>query len=371
MDNSYTSPSPSPDERRTIRRYYFRISFILLTLLVVFNGISTLARYGAAAIAGGGIDSESLSLGLSIIRQNPVISAVYSYFFPLAADIAAFGVGCVVTNFNLRDKLRFKGFTGKELCAFTACSLGGSLIGSFIMIIVVVVFAVLYFASSGESSGINDILNSISERSIIVSDDNPLWLDMLIYFYICFAGPIMEELVFRGVLLDGLRKYGNRFGIIMSGILFGLFHQNIVQCIPAIIMGIVFAEMAVRSNSLIPSIFVHILNNSMSALLMIFINNVDLSALYSITDYTDLSSALTADVIAYMIIVSLNGLFRFVCLIAAILIVINYFSKGGKLVPSNEYTRSRTWSYLFTSLPWLLIIFFLLYETLTSLSFLA
>lgn len=53
--------------------------------------------------------------------------------------------------------------------------------------------------------------------------------------------PIMEELVFRGICFGRIRKFTDKkLTIIMSGLLFGLYHMNLVQFIYAFLMGMVF-----------------------------------------------------------------------------------------------------------------------------------
>lgn len=82
--------------------------------------------------------------------------------------------------------------------------------------------------------------------------------------YVCLLGPILEETLFRGLILQGLRSWGDKLAIIVSGVLFGLMHMNLVQGIFAAMLGMFFAFVAVKSGSIIPTIILHILNNSIS-----------------------------------------------------------------------------------------------------------
>lgn len=76
--------------------------------------------------------------------------------------------------------------------------------------------------------------------------------------------PIVEELLFRGMVLNGLRKYGDTFAVVASALLFGLYHGNFVQMVFAFIAGLVMALVVVRTGSLWPSILIHFLNNFIS-----------------------------------------------------------------------------------------------------------
>ncbi len=93
--------------------------------------------------------------------------------------------------------------------------------------------------------------------------DDPAIL-ILYGIVICVIPPIVEELLFRGLVLQSLRKYGNGFAIVGSAMLFGLYHGNFVQMVFAFIAGLVMALVVVRTGSLWTSIVIHFLNNSIS-----------------------------------------------------------------------------------------------------------
>ncbi|MGN0642771.1 MAG: lysostaphin resistance A-like protein [Huintestinicola sp.] len=365
QENKYADMEQKPDqtEKKQLRRYYFRLSFIMIIFMLVFSGINILVKTFCAGIAGGGFTKEIIAQGTEIIRSNPIMSAIYSYAFPLAADIAAFGTGLIITKANIKEKLKFSGFTGGDLCGFTACSFTAAAIGSFVMMILYAIIMLM----AGRSNNLGSAQTALDAVSVVKSA-NPLWLEILIYLYVCLIGPVMEELVFRGVLLEGLRKYGNRFGIIMSSVLFGLMHQNFVQCIPAIFLGIVFASMTVRTGSLIPSITVHIINNSLSAVLMIYMHSVDMTKLTNALE-TGVNGMASFDLSSYsglIAIMLVYMLFRVICCIGAVIVTVKYFGNRGKLIPSDKYCTQRTWGYLFTSVPWLFVIGYLLVCTVTS-----
>ena len=79
-------------------------------------------------------------------------------------------------------------------------------------------------------------------------------------------GPIAEEIGFRGVLLDGLLKTRCRpwLAILISALVFGLFHGIGVQFFGAMLFGIMVGWLYWRTGSIIPGIIFHVLNNSLS-----------------------------------------------------------------------------------------------------------
>ena len=53
---------------------------------------------------------------------------------------------------------------------------------------------------------------------------------------------ICEELIFRGVIFNGLRKnFSDTFAVIFSALLFALMHSSVMQLAYPFIMGIIFA----------------------------------------------------------------------------------------------------------------------------------
>lgn len=78
--------------------------------------------------------------------------------------------------------------------------------------------------------------------------------------YAGFFGPIMEELLFRGLVMPALAKYGKVFSIVTSAVLFGFFHTDLLQGAYAILVGLVLGYIATEYG-LVWSIALHITNN--------------------------------------------------------------------------------------------------------------
>ncbi len=84
-------------------------------------------------------------------------------------------------------------------------------------------------------------------------------------------GPVIEEIVFRGVAYSALRK---RFGIFgaaaSSSLFFAMAHANAAQTLPVFGMGIVLAVLYEQTGSLLASITFHMLNNALAFGLTMF-----------------------------------------------------------------------------------------------------
>ncbi len=76
----------------------------------------------------------------------------------------------------------------------------------------------------------------------------------------------LEEMVFRGAILQPLRRFGDSFAIVVSAVLFSLAHLNLYQIPNAFIMGLLMGYFVVRSGSLWAGVIIHFVNNAVAAL---------------------------------------------------------------------------------------------------------
>lgn len=82
-----------------------------------------------------------------------------------------------------------------------------------------------------------------------------------------------EELIFRGMIFNGLRKSGFWFASLISALMFTLVHMSIHQMIFPFIMGVVFALILEKTGSLFYTIITHFCNNFI-VLLITYISNI-------------------------------------------------------------------------------------------------
>ncbi|MCL2749810.1 MAG: CPBP family intramembrane metalloprotease [Coriobacteriia bacterium] len=81
--------------------------------------------------------------------------------------------------------------------------------------------------------------------------------------YVALLGPIIEEIIFRGAILNRLSRHGINFAIVTQALMFGLFHGILFQSFYAFFMGLILGYVAVRY-SLKWAMVLHIANNSIS-----------------------------------------------------------------------------------------------------------
>ena len=98
-------------------------------------------------------------------------------------------------------------------------------------------------------------------------------LEIVLYIISTAVVPAFaEEFAFRGILMGTLRRFGDAFAIIASAIVFGAMHGNIVQVPFAFILGLVFAYVDCKTNSILPSIIIHFVNNFYAVMLDVLQN---------------------------------------------------------------------------------------------------
>lgn len=80
------------------------------------------------------------------------------------------------------------------------------------------------------------------------------------YLYACLLGPVAEEILFRGLVLRSLQPYGKKFAIVISSLLFGLFHGNLMQAPFAFVVGLVMGYVAMEYH-IGWAVALHLINN--------------------------------------------------------------------------------------------------------------
>lgn len=111
--------------------------------------------------------------------------------------------------------------------------------------------------------------------------------------FLSLAAPVTEELVFRRCVLDRLRPYGEKAALLVSALCFALFHSAVNQVCYAFMLGLVFGYVYLRTGRLRYSMLLHILINSMSAILLPLLLQNAYSLYYTKPSDVELISLLT------------------------------------------------------------------------------
>jgi sodium transport system permease protein len=98
----------------------------------------------------------------------------------------------------------------------------------------------------------------------LIPKDMPVWQLLL---YVAVLPAICEELAFRGMLLNGLRRKLRPAALIIAvGVIFGLFHVTLYRLAPTAALGMVLTAIALMTGSIFPGMVLHAGNNALGVL---------------------------------------------------------------------------------------------------------
>jgi len=123
------------------------------------------------------------------------------------------------------------------------------------------------------------------------------------FILMVIAAPILEELIFRGIILDGLlTKYSTVKSILLSSFLFGFVHLNPWQFVTGFILGIFIGWVYYRTKSLSFPIIIHATANLTVFLMRIFLD-IDSTADESLVEsYGGITHLILAIVLSIIIL---------------------------------------------------------------------
>ena len=100
-------------------------------------------------------------------------------------------------------------------------------------------------------------------------------LDLLVaLFVVSISAGICEEVMFRGFMMKAYEKIGVKKAIIITSILFGVFHFNPQNLLGPIFLGGVFAILLIKTNSIYSAILSHAVNNAFALFLSMGLSRI-------------------------------------------------------------------------------------------------
>jgi membrane protease YdiL (CAAX protease family) len=154
---------------------------------------------------------------------------------------------------------------------------------SKLTIIQFIKFIIISFAAMYVFNVLGILINlviSILKGSDVINPISNLLRKVNAFQTVIFVGilaPIMEEIIFRKILLSRLRKFGDFFSIFLSALAFGMFHGNLYQFFYAFALGCIFAYIVIQTGTIKYSIILHMIINLFGSVIMLKIglmNNI-------------------------------------------------------------------------------------------------
>lgn len=107
--------------------------------------------------------------------------------------------------------------------------------------------AAIHFISPKAVESFNNHLSPTSNGNFII-----------ILLIVVMVGPLLEEIMFRSIVVKRLNKFFRPIGVILiQALLFGIFHLNLVQGVYSFLGGIVYVLVVLWTGSLYAGIIVH------------------------------------------------------------------------------------------------------------------
>lgn len=213
--------------------------------------------------------------------QVGTIAAVLSWFgveitfgdwYILGSSLAAYGLGGIVTYLIVKDMPVSCKPAGKNAgagmlaAAFLICMSAlffGNLMGQALMSMVSALQGKPMF------NPVEEIMKGLSSWSIFVT--------------MVVMAPVCEEILYRKILIDRIRLYGDKAAILMSGFVFALSHGNFYQFFYAFGIGLVLGYIYIQTGRLRYTIWFHMIINFLGSIVAIHVAEfLWLSAAYSI-----------------------------------------------------------------------------------------
>lgn len=115
--------------------------------------------------------------------------------------------------------------------------------------------------------------------NIVEGEFDMIMKDRWGYLVVGLFAPLAEEMVFRGAILRSLLRWKENpwIGIVISAVLFAVIHMNPAQMPHAFLIGLLLGWMYYRTDSIVPGVVYHWVNNTVAYVMYNLYPNPDLT----------------------------------------------------------------------------------------------
>lgn len=189
-----------------------------------------------------------ITLVYNVLYMVGLVQSIWSYLFTLILDFCF--VSCVI---SIARQKKINVITNLKL------SRAPSVKHVFICIAISVI---CLFGFSAVTNMFLELLYSMGYSSVTSDITIPNFETYLMYVgLICVAPAICEEILFRGLICNGLKRLGSVTAVLGSAFLFMIMHGSPDQTVHQFILGIILAVVFLVTNNLWVPIIIHFLNN--------------------------------------------------------------------------------------------------------------
>ena len=250
MYNSHYTMPPPPVPLRTEASIYHSVNYDKKTPIKLMRQVTNGIGIGMTLLW-----VSSLDLSFSVMGLPQWFQRFYSDFnIATLVDGIVYSISFLLAYFIIRATVAIPGHfalpwekVDTRLSVFAVgFGLGCSYLGSFL------------------TQMLNAAITALTgyEATMPETETPESALGWVLYFISIAILPAMfEEMVFRGVVLQSLRQFGDRFAVFASALIFALAHGNLIQGPNTFIMGIVLASLVIYTGSMKIGILLHFCNN--------------------------------------------------------------------------------------------------------------
>lgn len=315
-------PSEAPSLRPGFKSVCARIG----VMMIVVFGLRILMN-----VVLGLLDPHAFD-GISEL-QATLLSFALAF---VVLNVLPITIGILVLKFPIKQ--RVKSLYAKPKYAGRAIGMFPAMYGAAMIMQILTLLLGALFAGTRVSESFN-------ATQSLLSADLPSAIVRTVQAVI-FA-PILEELWFRGVVLESLRPYGNGFAIFVTAILFGITHANLAQFFYATAIGVFLAYVAIHTGSIIVPMILHAIMNGISSITSIIIATPGVSDYLTKSAVTGVMQPVdSAPVLIYLI---WNAIVLLLMIVGIIMFII-------KLVRIKRYKVPKMQTELSTGTRWGLLL---------------
>ena len=153
-------------------------------------------------------------------------------------------------------------------------------IGIFLKILCMSIFLMIIGSVAGSGVAVLvETLTGYTPYNVVdeIVTGFPLWQMTLVTVV---AAPVLEEVIFRKLLLGKLSVYGTEFAVVVSGVMFGVFHYSVFQIFYGILLGILLGYVYAIFGKLRYTIVLHAIINFLGSVVALAVQNFMMSEIY-------------------------------------------------------------------------------------------
>ncbi len=203
--------------------------------------------------------AKKISLLLLIILSMLfLMDALSGYLLKNITNLHKILIYCVIFLIPIFIYIRKNKYKASEICKLSHVKLRYLPFIILFGLSVSIISALINAASSAVLSNFFDI--SIPTSTVVFASENPFVIGLTHVFLPAFC----EELLIRGVALSEYEKYGVSVSVLITALIFSLFHGSAVTFLSLFVAGVFYAVLTHLFKSVWPAILCHCINNALS-----------------------------------------------------------------------------------------------------------